>query len=54
MKKMFNIWGLVVGIMFLVPYIFLGKQWDVFATFLSVMSIAFIISIIARYFRSRS
>ena len=45
MKKFFNpVGGLVVGIMILIPYLLLGKRWDVIA---SVISIGMVIDMIA-------
>jgi VIT1/CCC1 family predicted Fe2+/Mn2+ transporter len=38
MKKFFSPLALIGGIMLLVPYIFLGKQWGFAATFVSVGS----------------
>ena len=45
MKKFFNpTGGLLVGIMILVPYLLLGKKWDLLA---SVISIGMAIDMIA-------
>ncbi len=45
MKKFFNpVGGLVAGIMILIPYLLLGKRWDVIA---SVISIGMVIDMIA-------
>ena len=36
MKKYFTPWGIVIGIMFLIPYVFLEKKWDFLAYFICI------------------
>lgn len=44
MKSFFSPLGIVIGVLLLVPYIFLGKQWDFAASFISITIAVFIIA----------
>lgn len=53
MKSFFSPLALLVGAMMLVPYIFLGKEWDAFATLICIASIILVIVIITGYLFER-
>jgi VIT1/CCC1 family predicted Fe2+/Mn2+ transporter len=38
MKKTYSLLALIGGVMILIPYIFLGKQWNLLATFICIVS----------------
>ena len=44
MKSFFSPWGIATGVLLLIPYIFLEKQWDFAASFISITIAAFIIA----------
>ena len=44
MKSFFSPWGIVTGLLLLIPYIFLEKQWDFAASFISITIAAVIIA----------
>lgn len=50
MKSFFSPVGFVVGLIFLIPYIFLEKQWDSFATFVCVTSVVLAAIMIVEFF----
>ena len=57
MKKYFTPWGIVIGIMFLIPYVFLEKKLDLLAYFIcikiAIVLLAMIISKVVKKVRKK-
>ena len=57
MKKYFTPWGIVIGIMLLIPYVFLEKKWDFLASFICItiamVLLAMIISKVVKKVRKK-
>lgn len=49
MKKYFTPWGVVIGIMLLIPYVFLEKKWDFLASLICItIGIVLLVMIISK------
>jgi len=52
-KIFYNPWGILIELLLLFPYVFLGKQWDFVATFIVITLPIFVIYIIVETLKKR-